>query len=203
MKSFTLEIYMPYNFADSKFIFLELLSIVSDLYRSYPRPRKDSPNQSPIFPKNSRSKTKKSSKSDDNYIGRDRSIPPITKNYAEFSDAASCNSPLFTSSDDSSFTTESTSDSFSTVDYVETVPFSSVFQSLYPADSLSRRTISCSMFPGSMPETGYVHEEKGIVSVSYVQNLTSQDWRGDPGRPDVVPQSTGLFDDYSYGVNKL
>lgn len=55
------------------------------------------------------------------------------------------------------------------------------------------------MFPGSKPETGYVHEDKGFVSVSYVPNLTSQDWRGDPGTPDMVPRSTGLFDDY--GVN--
>ncbi|XP_075522235.1 ubiquitin carboxyl-terminal hydrolase 15-like isoform X2 [Primulina tabacum] len=184
--------------------------------RSHPRRKKDPPNQSSIYPKKSRSKTEKSSKSDDNFIRRDtglgnnprknllrqiRSIPPIPKNYTEFSDAASCNSPLFTSSDDSSFTTESTSDSFSTADYVDTVPFSSVFQSLYPADSVSRRTISCSMFPDSIPEAGYVHEEKGFVSVSFVQNLTSQDCGVDPERSDAVLRSTGLLDDYSYGVN--
>ncbi|XP_073142932.1 ubiquitin carboxyl-terminal hydrolase 15-like isoform X2 [Henckelia pumila] len=185
--------------------------------RSSPRPKKAT------FPRNSRSSTEKSSKSEktelyDKCTGRDtglgnsprkillretRSIPRTPKNYSEFSDATSCNSPLFTSSDDSSFTTESTSDSFSTLDYMDTVPFPSVFQSLYPTDSLSRRTISCSMFPGSIPETGYVHEEKGFVSVSYVQNHTNQDWRGDPVRPHVVPHSmTGLFDDYySYGVN--
>ncbi|KZV50028.1 Ubiquitin-specific protease 15 isoform 1 [Dorcoceras hygrometricum] len=189
--------------------------------RSYPRPKKAIRDQSPSFPKNTRSKTGKSSKSEQaklyyNLSGRDtdlssnprksllreiRGISPISRNYSGFSDTTSCNSPLFTSSDDSSFTTESTSDSFSTVDYVDTVPFCPVFQSLYPAGSLSRRTISCSMFPGSMPpERGYVHEEKGYVSVSYVPNLTSQDWRGDPGM-EIVPRSTGFFDDHRYGVN--
>ncbi|KAG8366506.1 hypothetical protein BUALT_Bualt17G0087100 [Buddleja alternifolia] len=94
-------------------------------------------------------------------IRENRSRPSILKNYAEFSDPTSSDWSVFTSSDDSSFTTESTRDSFST-----DVPFSSIFQSLYnPAECGSHRTISCSVFPGSKPQTRFAHEEKGFVSV--------------------------------------
>lgn len=101
-------------------------------------------------------------------IRESRSRPSMLRNYAEFSDATSSDWSVFTSSDDSSFTTESTRDSFSTVDHAD-VPFSSIFQSLYPVDSPSRRTISCSVFPGSKPHTRFAaREERGFVSVKCV-----------------------------------
>ncbi|PIN23230.1 Ubiquitin carboxyl-terminal hydrolase [Handroanthus impetiginosus] len=96
------------------------------------------------------------------FIRENRSKPSTLNNYAEFSDTTSSDrSSLFTSSDDSSFTTESTRDSFSA-----DIPFSSVFQSLYPVESTSRRTISCSVFPSSKPQTRFVCEEKGFVLLS-------------------------------------
>ncbi|KAK4430130.1 Ubiquitin carboxyl-terminal hydrolase 15 [Sesamum alatum] len=103
-------------------------------------------------------------------IRESRSRPSSLKNYAGFSDATSSDWSPFTSSDDSSFTTESTRDSFSTVDHAE-VPFSSIFQSLYPADCTSRRNISCSVFPFSKPLTRFAREEKGFVSFSSLPRL--------------------------------
>lgn len=99
-------------------------------------------------------------------IRENRSKPSSLKNYAEFSDATSSDWSLLTSSDDSSFTTESTRDSFSTVDHAD-VPFSSIWQSMYPAGSPSRRTISCSVFPGSKVQTRFAREERGFVCVNY------------------------------------
>ncbi|XP_047966144.1 ubiquitin carboxyl-terminal hydrolase 15-like [Salvia hispanica] len=69
-----------------------------------------------------------------------RSRASSLSNYMEFSDATSSDWSVFTSSDDSSFTTESTRDS---VDHGD-LAFSSIFQSMYPVDSPSRRTVSCS-----------------------------------------------------------
>lgn len=114
-------------------------------------------------------------------IRENRSKPSSFKNYAEFSDATSSDWSLLTSSDDSSFTTESTRDSFSTVDHAD-VPFSSIFQSMYPADSPSRRTISCSVFPGSKAQTRFAREERGFVSVSCV-NYGSEPRKG--GNPQT------------------
>ncbi|KAI4323121.1 hypothetical protein L6164_022751 [Bauhinia variegata] len=63
-----------------------------------------------------------------------RNVLPVTETYAEnfrdFPDAASSDWSLFTSSDEASFTTESTRDSFSTVDYSDSCnmdPLSSIF----------------------------------------------------------------------------
>lgn len=64
-----------------------------------------------------------------------RNALPVTQMYAEnvrheFSDATSSDWSLFTSSDEASFTTESTRDSFSTVDYGDSCnmdPISSIF----------------------------------------------------------------------------
>lgn len=87
----------------------------------------------------------------------------------EFSDATSSDWSLFTSSDEASFTTESTRDSFSTVDYADASsgdPFS-IFNNLYTPESSSCNTVSCRMFSTSRPQTGYVLEEKGYVLDSY------------------------------------
>ncbi|MFQ6620936.1 hypothetical protein Gotur_002619 [Gossypium turneri] len=97
----------------------------------------------------------------------------------EFSDATSSDWSLFTSSDEASFTTESTRDSFSTVDYTDTSnggdPFS-IFNNLYTPESSSCNTVSCSMFSTSRPHTRYVLEEKGYVLDSYSSaQLVNQD----------------------------
>ncbi|MBA0758959.1 hypothetical protein Gotri_021907 [Gossypium trilobum] len=97
----------------------------------------------------------------------------------EFSDATSSDWSLFTSSDEASFTTESTRDSFSTVDYTDTGnggdPFS-IFNNLYTPESSSCNTVSCSMFSTSRPHTRYVLEEKGYVLDSYSSaQLVNQD----------------------------
>nr|KAJ0187691.1 hypothetical protein LSAT_V11C900496880 [Lactuca sativa] len=57
-----------------------------------------------------------------------QNIPPPR---TDFSDAASSDWSIFTSSDDASFTTESTRDSFSTIDYTDNDPISSIFNTLY------------------------------------------------------------------------
>ncbi|KAL8518401.1 hypothetical protein ACS0TY_009693 [Phlomoides rotata] len=75
---------------------------------------------------------------------------------SEFSDAPSSDWSYFTSSDDSSFTTDSTRNSFST-DHAD-VPFSSAFQSLYPAESTSRRAVSC-----SNGQTRFARQDSGLV----------------------------------------
>ncbi|KAB2043711.1 hypothetical protein ERO13_D01G030100v2 [Gossypium hirsutum] len=97
----------------------------------------------------------------------------------EFSDATSSDWSLFTSSDEASFTTESTRDSFSTVDYTDTSnggdPFS-IFNNLYTPESSSCNTVSCSMFSTSRPHTRYILEEKGYVLGSYSSaQLVNQD----------------------------
>ncbi|XVF04460.1 hypothetical protein REPUB_Repub05bG0085200 [Reevesia pubescens] len=87
----------------------------------------------------------------------------------EFSDATSSDWSLFTSSDEASFTTESTRDSFSTVDYADASngdPFS-IFNNLNTPESSSCNTVSCRMFSTSRPYTRYVLEEKGYVLDSY------------------------------------
>lgn len=91
----------------------------------------------------------------------------------EFSDARSSDWSLFTSSDEASFTTESTRDSFSTVDYADTCnidTFSSIFNTLY-APEYSRNTVSCRTFPNSNMETKFVLEKKGYVSGFSTQPL--------------------------------
>ncbi|XVF79276.1 hypothetical protein PTKIN_Ptkin14bG0208600 [Pterospermum kingtungense] len=99
-------------------------------------------------------------------------VHPVVEMYAEpnnveFSDATSSDWSLFTSSDEASFTTESTRDSFSTVDYADARDPFSIFNNLYPPESSSRYTDSCRMFSTSRPHTRYVLEEKGYVFDSY------------------------------------
>ncbi|KAL7185753.1 hypothetical protein ACSBR2_027673 [Camellia fascicularis] len=88
-----------------------------------------------------------------------------------YSDATSSDWSIFTSSDDASFTTESTRDSFSTVDYADACnadPFTSIFNTIYrPEYSSSRRTISCNMFSSGKSETRFASEGKGFVLDSY------------------------------------
>ncbi|GMJ05368.1 ubiquitin-specific protease 15 [Hibiscus trionum] len=88
----------------------------------------------------------------------------------EFSDATSSSDwSLFTSSDEASYTTESTRDSFSTVDYADPSngdPFS-IFNNFYTPESSSCNTVSCSMFSTSRPHTRYVSEERSYVLDSY------------------------------------
>ncbi|KAL2473151.1 Ubiquitin carboxyl-terminal hydrolase 15 [Forsythia ovata] len=88
---------------------------------------------------------------------------PIVETYVkEFSDATSSDWSLFTSSDDASFTTGSTRDSFSTVDAFDASnvdPISSIFNCLYS----SQRSVLYCMFPGSKPETRFVFEGRGYV----------------------------------------
>lgn len=104
-----------------------------------------------------------------------RNILPVTESYATFSDATSSDWSLFTSSDEASFTTESTRDSFSTVDYADNYnanldPFSSIINNLYaPEYSSSQRTVSCRSFSGIKTETQFILEKKGYVveSVNY------------------------------------
>ncbi|GFP95294.1 ubiquitin carboxyl-terminal hydrolase 15 [Phtheirospermum japonicum] len=140
--------------------------------RSYPRPvrnsnGKASRHQNP--PKHCPSKTPRPSgepypdhlKTDANTEWTNLSKQVLVRenrsqNYADFSDEWS----LFTSSDDSSFTTESTRDSFSTLDHAD-LPFSSIFNSLYPADCWSRRantTTACSVFPGGRSQTRFARD---------------------------------------------
>lgn len=86
----------------------------------------------------------------------------------DFSDAASSDWSIFTSSDDASFTTESTRDSFSTVDYTDNNadPFSSIFNTLYtPHDYHSRNTVSCNRVSRSRPHTRFMEEEEEKRSV--------------------------------------
>ncbi|XP_042478577.1 ubiquitin carboxyl-terminal hydrolase 15-like [Macadamia integrifolia] len=91
----------------------------------------------------------------------------------EFSDATSSDWSIFTSSDDASFTTESTRDSFSTSDYADTVnldPISSIFNSFYPPEYSSHRTVSCRRFSVIKPQTRFLSEDKGFVWDSSLSN---------------------------------
>ncbi|KAL0424838.1 UNVERIFIED_CONTAM: Ubiquitin carboxyl-terminal hydrolase 15 [Sesamum radiatum] len=128
-------------------------------------------------------------------IRENRNRPSSSKNYTEFSDVTSSDWSPFTSSDDSSFTTESTRDSFSTVDHAE-VPFSSIFQSLYPEDCTSRRTISCSVFPFSKSLTRFAREEKGFISFSRPPRF---DQGEESAWPVVNHRTAGTYGEISVG----
>ncbi|XP_020965084.1 ubiquitin carboxyl-terminal hydrolase 15 [Arachis ipaensis] len=86
-----------------------------------------------------------------------RNVLPVTQTYFEnirheFSDAASSDWSLFTSSDEASFTTESTRDSFSTVDYSDNMdPLASIFN-FTPKNSYRK-------FSNSRPLTRFVPEK--------------------------------------------
>ncbi|KAK1414370.1 hypothetical protein QVD17_30114 [Tagetes erecta] len=102
---------------------------------------------------------------------RDTYTRPST---VDFSDVTSTDWSIFTSSDDASFTTESTRDSFSTVDYTDnnTDPLlSSIFNTLYtPHDYLSHNTVSHHRLSRSRTHTRFVEhgdEEKRSFLKSY------------------------------------
>ncbi|KAL2943463.1 Ubiquitin carboxyl-terminal hydrolase 15 [Bienertia sinuspersici] len=135
--------------------------------RSFPRPPrafiKNAKKQQPaISSRSCSSKTQSSSKkgldirrSDSrfNQAMETRTYP----NFMEYSDATTSDWSLFTSSDEASFTSESTRDSLSTTDYSENGSI----------DPFSQRMVSCRMFSGSKPVTRYVPEETGYVLDSY------------------------------------
>ncbi|KAB2602000.1 ubiquitin carboxyl-terminal hydrolase 15-like [Pyrus ussuriensis x Pyrus communis] len=95
---------------------------------------------------------------------------PMVETYGEpigveFSDATSSDWSLFTSSDEASFTTESTRDSFSTVDCADACnidPISSIFNTLY-APEYSHSSASCRKFSNSRPHTRFVSKERGVI----------------------------------------
>ncbi|WOH03053.1 hypothetical protein DCAR_0522444 [Daucus carota subsp. sativus] len=84
----------------------------------------------------------------------------------DFSDATSSDWSIFTSSDDASFTTDSTRDSFSTVDHADAGNMdlsASLFNSFCAPEYPSHKTVSCSRFSGSKFRERFVHEENGNV----------------------------------------
>ncbi|KAI9184902.1 hypothetical protein LWI28_002313 [Acer negundo] len=97
----------------------------------------------------------------------ERRVEPVS---VESSDAISSDWSLFTSSDEASFTTESTRDSFSTVDYADTCNVDQVsdFNTKYAPESASLETVCCRTFSNSWPQTRFISEEmKGYVMESY------------------------------------
>ncbi|KAL1817952.1 hypothetical protein ACET3Z_020526 [Daucus carota] len=84
----------------------------------------------------------------------------------DFSDATSSDWSIFTSSDDASFTTDSTRDSFSTVDHADAGNMdlsASLFNSFCAPEYPSHKTVSCSRFSSSKFRERFVHEENGNV----------------------------------------
>lgn len=103
-----------------------------------------------------------------------RNSIPLIESYVEpigreFSDATSSDWSLFTSSDEASFTTESTRDSFSTVDYADTNvdPISSIFNTIYVPEC-SRNSFSCRKFSNNRAQTRFFSQEKGKILNSYL-----------------------------------
>ncbi|XP_034210822.1 ubiquitin carboxyl-terminal hydrolase 15 isoform X3 [Prunus dulcis] len=112
------------------------------------------------------------STSSDIFRSSNGNVFPMTETYGEpigveFSDATSSDWSLFTSSDEASFTTESTRDSFSTVDYADAGNISSIFTTLY-APEYSRSSVSCRKFSNSRPNTRFVSKDKGLLLNSYL-----------------------------------
>ncbi|XP_057506894.1 ubiquitin carboxyl-terminal hydrolase 15-like isoform X1 [Actinidia eriantha] len=141
--------------------------------RSCPRPSRASSgkltwHQTPGFVKPWTSKNQKPSRPGSDPPSDIRNVNIRRLPSMEFSDATSSDWSIFTSSDDASFTTESTRDSFSTVDYADHAdPISSIFNTIYGPDLYaSHRTVSCSMFSSSNPQTRFV-SEKGVILDSY------------------------------------
>ncbi|TXG66641.1 hypothetical protein EZV62_007916 [Acer yangbiense] len=95
----------------------------------------------------------------------ERRVEPVS---VESSDAISSDWSLFTSSDEASFTTESTRDSFSTVDYADTCNVDPVsdFNTKYAPESASLETVCCRTFSNSRPQTRFI-SKKGYVMESY------------------------------------
>ncbi|RDY06833.1 Ubiquitin carboxyl-terminal hydrolase 15, partial [Mucuna pruriens] len=101
-----------------------------------------------------------------------RNALPVTQTYAEnvrheFSDATASDWSLFTSSDEASFTTESTRDSFSTVDYGDSCnmdPISSIFN--YTPEKSYMKFSHSRPVTRVLPEKGHVEQVQRIVDHS-------------------------------------
>ncbi|KAL1224146.1 Ubiquitin carboxyl-terminal hydrolase 15 [Cardamine amara subsp. amara] len=127
--------------------------------RSYPRPQRGEHNgKAQVRPPQPRNETKEQRKPVNRFKPRaDHNIP----------ESSSSEWSLFTSSDEASFTTESTRDSFSTIDYTDVChvadsssPFS-IFNNLYRnVEPSPHNTVACRMFSGTKPETLYFVEEE-------------------------------------------
>ncbi|KAH7859610.1 hypothetical protein Vadar_003222 [Vaccinium darrowii] len=133
--------------------------------------------------------------------------PPSMEIYAEsiFSEPASSDWSIFTSSDDASFTTESTRDSFSTSDYADACngdPISSLFSTMYRPEYSTNRTISCSMFSSSLPQTRFASEETtGIVLDSYLSGQPPYEMRGAYPNEVPYPSTETFLSDPNYGFD--
>ncbi|XP_054815494.1 ubiquitin carboxyl-terminal hydrolase 15 isoform X2 [Prosopis cineraria] len=107
-----------------------------------------------------------------------RNYLPVTETCTEnigreFSDATSSDWSLFTSSDEASFTTESTRDSFSTVDYGDSCnidQFSSIFS--YTTEN-SRNSVCHRKFLHSRPLTRFVPQSGQALDTNLSNNPTS------------------------------
>ncbi|CAL9115111.1 unnamed protein product [Musa acuminata var. zebrina] len=106
---------------------------------------------------------------------RDGTYPDTSS--MEFSDATSSDWHLFTSSDDSSFTTESTRDSFSTADYgdntsIDTI--SSIFNPFYAPSYVHGNAVSCTKFPPCRPQTRFFMDSTSgsLVANSAIRRCT-------------------------------
>ncbi|KAJ6301701.1 hypothetical protein OIU77_015920 [Salix suchowensis] len=111
----------------------------------------------------------------------------------DFSDATSSDRSIFTSSDEASFTTESTRDSFSTIDYADACnadAFSSIFNDLYPPESSNRNTLCRRTFSYSRPQTRFI-SETGNVLDSYSTQSSGHEKERNPNRY-VIHQPTSL-----------
>ncbi|XP_061362216.1 ubiquitin carboxyl-terminal hydrolase 15 [Gastrolobium bilobum] len=97
-----------------------------------------------------------------------RNVLPVTQTYAEnlrheFSDATSSDWSLFTSSDEASFTTESTRDSFSNVDYGDSCnmdPISSIFN--YTPENAYRKFSHSRSLTRFFPQKGHIERVQRI-----------------------------------------
>lgn len=111
----------------------------------------------------------------------------------EFSDATSSDWSLFTSSDEASFTTESTRDSFSTVDHAD-MSNADPFQ-------IFNNTVSCRLFSNSKPRTRFVREaEKGHV-VSYSSSYPVNGVSTEKNSKQVVSRSSQSDSNHAMFVN--
>ena len=128
-----------------------------------------------------------------------RNVIPSVETYAEpireFSDATSSDWSLFTSSDEASFTTESTRDSFSTVDYADTCnvdPISSIFHPIYVPDYM-RNSVSCRKFSNNRPQTRFLSQEKGHILDSYLSSAQPLDRLPKDDYSQQVSDSPAIF----------
>ncbi|KAK8940270.1 Ubiquitin carboxyl-terminal hydrolase 15 [Platanthera guangdongensis] len=114
----------------------------------------------------------------DDWSERSRSFLRKEENYlgpvsTDFSDATSSEWSLFTSSDDSSFTTESNRDSFSTIDHGDSPgldPISSIFGPFYVPESAQGSGMSCTKSSPSGMQTGFHRERPAFISDSTMPN---------------------------------